>query len=70
MILLDQGRTVTAPLEQGSVGVPGQVSGDVVSRPLSGMQGRLDGLTSGKVSQPGVGTTGVSVSFIKSKKRL
>ena len=46
MISLDQGRTVTAPLEKGGVAITGQVSGDVVSRPLSSMQRRLVGLTS------------------------
>ena len=50
MISLDQGRTVTAPLEQGGVAITGQVSGDIVSRPLSGMQGRLVFLTSGNIS--------------------
>ena len=37
MISLDQKRTVTASLEQGRIAVTGQVSGDVVSRPLSSM---------------------------------
>ena len=50
MILLDQGRTVTAPLKQGGVAIAGQVAGNVVSRPLSGMQGRLVGLTSRKAN--------------------
>ena len=50
MILLDQGRTVTVPLEQGGVAVTRQVSGDKVSRPLSGIQGRLVGLPSRKAN--------------------
>ena len=41
MISLDQGRTVTAPPKQGSIAVTGQVSRDVVSQPLSGIQRRL-----------------------------
>ena len=50
MISLVHGRTVTAPPEQGSVAVTGQVSGDIVSRPLSSMQGRQVGLTSRKAN--------------------